>query len=208
VHEELRREIGGVALRLCREVGYEGVGTVEFLLEPDGSYFFMEMNTRIQVEHPVTEVVTGIDMIKEQIRIAAGEPTTVPKKELRLRGHAIECRINAEDPETFLPSPGSITAFHLPMGPGVRVDTAAHTDCRVHPWYDSLIVKLIAHGRDRREAVSRMARCLEMTVIEGIRTTVPLHKRIVADPAFRRGETHTHFLERLLHPEPPGGQAG
>jgi acetyl-CoA carboxylase biotin carboxylase subunit len=125
----------------------------------------------------------------------------VPVKAMNLRGHAIECRINAEDPESFLPSPGLINAFHLPMGPGVRVDTAAHTGCRISPFYDSLIAKLIAHGRDRDEAISRMERCLEGTVIEGIRTTVPLHQRILADPAFRRGETDTGFMERLLHPE-------
>ena len=198
VDEKLRKKMGDCATRITKEVAYVGAGTVEFLLDEDGKFYFMEMNTRIQVEHPVTEMVTGFDLVKEQIRVAAGEPLSFPEKNLRLRGHAIECRINAEDPETFYPSPGTIHSFHLPGGPGVRVDTAAHQNCRVSPYYDSLLAKIIAHGRDRREAISRMLRCLETTVIEGIRTTIPLHAKILTDPDFVEGNLSTGFMERFM----------
>jgi acetyl-CoA carboxylase biotin carboxylase subunit len=157
----------------------------------------MEKNTRIQVEHPVTEFVTGIDLVKEQLRIAAGEPLGYTQRQVTFRGASIECRINAEDPETFLPSPGIIHAFHPPGGPGVRVDTAAHAECQVSPYYDSLIAKLVVHGRDREEALNRMNRSLEFFVVEGIKTTIPLHLRIIQDPDFRAGRYSTRFLDRF-----------
>jgi acetyl-CoA carboxylase biotin carboxylase subunit len=156
----------------------------------------MEVNTRIQVEHPVTEMVTGIDIVKEQIRIAAGERVSFRQSEVTFTGHSIECRINAEDPDTFVPSPGTIHAFSLPGGPGVRIDTAAHAECTIPPYYDSMIAKVIVHGRDRQEAIARMKRTLEMSVIEGIRTTIPLHLRILNEADFVAGRLNTHFMER------------
>jgi acetyl-CoA carboxylase, biotin carboxylase subunit len=195
---KLRRRMGEAALKVGRSVGYQNAGTVEFLLDEDGRYFFIEMNTRIQVEHPVTEMVTGIDLIKEQIKIAAGESLAFRQEDIQHTGHSIECRINAEDPETFAPSPGTITTFHLPGGPGVRVDTAAHPECRISPYYDSMIAKLITRGNNRMEAISRMRRSLEVLVVEGIRTNVPLHRRILKDPDFIRGNLDTGYLERLL----------
>src|SRR5882672_3450421 len=167
----------------------------------------MEMNTRIQVEHPITEMVTGIDLIKEQIKIAAGESLAFRQEDIVHTGHAIECRINAEDPETFAPSPGTITTFHLPGGPGVRVDTAAHPECRISPYYDSMIAKLITRGNNRMEAISRMRRSLEVMVVEGIRTNLPLHRRILNDPDFIRGNLHTGYLERLLERRGPAAVA-
>ena len=158
----------------------------------------MEMNTRIQVEHPVTEMVTGTDLVKDQIRVAGGAPLGYRQKDVFVRGASIECRINAEDPISFIPSPGKIRAFHVPGGPGVRVDTAAHADCNVQPYYDSLIAKIIVHGRDRKEAIDRMRRCLHLTVIEGVKTTIPLHLRILDDPDFRAGNYSTRFLERFV----------
>jgi acetyl-CoA carboxylase biotin carboxylase subunit len=163
------------------------------------------MNTRIQVEHPVTEMVMGFDLVKEQIRVAAGEPLSLPEGDLEPRGHAIEFRINAEDPVTFVPSPGTITAFHTPGGPGVRVDTAAHAQCRISPYYDSLVAKIVVHCKDRADAVARGRRALDMTIIEGIQTNVDLHRRILDQPAFRKGEISTRFLDDLLH-APPGDQ--
>jgi acetyl-CoA carboxylase, biotin carboxylase subunit len=156
------------------------------------------MNTRIQVEHPVTEMVTGIDLIKEQIKIAAGESLGFRQEDIQHTGHSIECRINAEDPVTFVPSPGTITTFHLPGGPGVRVDTAAHPECRIPPYYDSMIAKLITRGNNRMEAISRMRRSLEVMVVEGIKTNIALHRRVLSDPDFVRGNFDTGFLERLL----------
>jgi len=210
VDEDLRQLLGGSAVRICEEIGYEGAGTVEFLLDEDGSHYFMEMNTRIQVEHPVTEMVMGFDLVKEQIRVAAGEPLSLPPGDLKPRGHAIEFRINAEDPETFVPSPGTITAFHAPGGPGVRVDTAAHAQCRISPYYDSLVAKIVVHGKDRADAIARGRRALDMTIIEGIQTNVDLHRRILAEPAFREGNFSTRFLDDLLHPEREGegGETG
>ena len=158
----------------------------------------MEANTRLQVEHPVTEMVTGVDIVKEQIRIASGERLGFKQSEITFTGHSIECRVNAEDPETFVPSPGLIHAFSVPGGPGVRVETFAHSDCTVSPYYDSMIAKIIVHGRDRQEAIARMKRTLEMTVIEGIKTSIPLHLRILADPEFVAGKVSTAFMERLL----------
>ena len=193
-----RTELGRRVVDALRKVGYSNAGTVEFLMDEDGSFYFIEMNARIQVEHPVTELVTGVDLIKSQIRIAAGEKLDAAVGPLEFRGHSIECRINAEDPETFVPSAGRITAFNLPGGPGVRVDTAAHADAMIPPYYDSLIAKLIVHGGDRAEAVARMRRALEMFFVEGIKTSIPLHQRIFAEPDFVAGHLDTHFLERLL----------
>jgi len=193
-----RKELGTKVMKALEGVGYTNAGTVEFLMDEDGSLYFIEMNTRIQVEHPVTELVTGVDLVKAQIRIAAGERLEEAVGEMAFSGHAIECRINAEDPETFVPSAGRITTFQPPGGTGVRVDSAAYTDAVIPPYYDSLVAKLIVKGRDRAEAISRMKRALEMFAIEGIKTSIPLHRRILADAEFVRGRLDTHFIERLL----------
>jgi len=183
-------------------VGYTNAGTVEFLMDESGNLFFIEVNARIQVEHPVTEMVTGVDIVKSQILVAAGEPLPkILEGPVRPQGHAIECRINAENPETFAPSPGRITALNLPGGIGVRVDTAAFSDCVIPPYYDSLVAKLIAHGHDRAEAIDRMNRALDLFIVEGIYTSIPLHKRILADPDFLAGRFDTDFVQRFL---PPG----
>jgi acetyl-CoA carboxylase biotin carboxylase subunit len=195
---KLRKELGAKVVKALIKIGYTNAGTVEFLMDEDGSIYFIEMNTRIQVEHPVTELVTGVDLIKAQIRIAAGERLQDATGEIHFSGHAIECRINAEDPETFVPSAGRITTFQAPGGTGVRVDSAAHADAVIPPYYDSMIAKLIVKGRDRGEAIGRMKRALEMFVIEGIRTSIPLHRRILADPDFAAGRFDTHFIDRLL----------
>jgi len=195
--DELRRRMGESAVRLCQEVGYQNAGTIEFLLDEDGKFYFMEMNTRIQVEHPVTEMVSGVDLVRLQIEVAAGARLTIPSG-LPARGHAIECRINAEDPERFRPSPGKITTFHAPGGPGVRIDTHAYEDYVIPPFYDSLVGKLIVHDKDRPAAIARMARALEFFVIDGIKTTIPLHQEILEDEAFRAGDLSTHFMERFL----------
>jgi acetyl-CoA carboxylase biotin carboxylase subunit len=194
ISDETRRAMGEAAIRLCQAVSYVNAGTIEFLYQ-DGQFFFMEMNTRIQVEHPVTEEVTGIDLVKEQIRVADGEPLSMPQREFRLRGHAIEFRINAEDPKTFAPNPGKIREFHLPGGPGVRVDTAAYRDYVVPPHYDSLIAKLIVRGKDRQEAMARGRRALELFIIEGVKTSIPLHRAILESPRFQRGDFSTRFME-------------
>ncbi|HLF56848.1 MAG TPA: acetyl-CoA carboxylase biotin carboxylase subunit [Thermoanaerobaculia bacterium] len=191
---ELRERMGEASVKLCAHVGYENAGTIEYLLDREGRFYFMEMNTRIQVEHPVTEMVTGVDLVKLQIAVAAGEPLGI-RSGLQPRGHAIECRINAEDPRTFAPSPGKMTTFHLPGGPGVRVDTHGYEDYVVPPHYDSLVAKLIAHGGSRAEAIARMQRALDFFVVEGIRTSIPLHKEILNDPVFRSGRLSTRFLE-------------
>jgi acetyl-CoA carboxylase biotin carboxylase subunit len=193
-----RKELGAKVVRALEKIGYTNAGTVEFLMDQDGSIYFIEMNTRIQVEHPVTEMVTGVDLIKAQIRIAAGERLEDAAGEIQFSGHAIECRINAEDPETFVPSAGRITTFQPPGGTGVRVDSATHADAIIPPYYDSLIAKLIVRGRDRTEAVGRMRRALEMFVIEGIKTSIPLHRRIFANADFAAGILDTHFIENLL----------
>jgi acetyl-CoA carboxylase biotin carboxylase subunit len=166
----------------------------------------MEANTRLQVEHPVTEMVTGIDIVKEQIRIAAGERLSFKQSEVTFTGHSIECRVNAEDPDTFVPSPGVIHVFATPGGPGVRVETFAHSECTISPYYDSMIAKIIVHGRDRQEAIARMKRTLEMTVIEGIKTSIPMHLRIVNDPDFIAGKLSTSFMERFLSRPGTGGR--
>jgi acetyl-CoA carboxylase biotin carboxylase subunit len=205
----LRASMARAATAGARAAGYTNAGTMEFLLDGDGRFYFIEMNARIQVEHPVTEMVTGIDLIKEQIRIAAGEPLGYTQRQVQWRGHSIECRINAECPDTFLPSPGLIRSFHLPGGPGVRIDTAAHSQCRISPHYDSMIAKLITFGNDRAEAIFRMRRSLEVMVVEGIKTNIPLHLRILNDPDFLIGRLSTRFLDRLLAPaaEDAGGAA-
>jgi acetyl-CoA carboxylase, biotin carboxylase subunit len=196
VTPDLRAEIGKLVVKAARNVNYSSAGTMEFVFDNQGRYYFMEMNTRIQVEHPVTEMVTGIDLVKEQIRIASREELGYGQEDIVFRGSAMECRINAECPDTFFPSPGTLKTFHPPMGAGVRVDTAAYSECVVTPYYDSLIAKIIAHGRDRRETIRRMLRALEMTVVEGVKTTIPLHQRILQDEDFRSGRINTHFLER------------
>ncbi len=203
--EKVRRKMGGVVVDAARALQYTNAGTFEFLMDGDGRFYFMEVNTRLQVEHPVTEMVTGIDIVKEQIRIAAGERLSFKQSEITFTGHAIECRINAEDPETFAPSPGTIHAFSAPGGPGVRIDTAVHTDCTIPPYYDSMIAKVIVHGRDRQEAIARMRRTLDMTVIEGIKTSIPLHLKILADGDFQAGRLSTSFMERF---QAPGGGKG
>jgi acetyl-CoA carboxylase biotin carboxylase subunit len=192
-----RDAMTGAALGIASAVGYENAGTIEFLLDRDGAFYFIEMNTRIQVEHPVTELVTGIDLVKEQLRVARGEPLSVRQDEVAVTGAAIEVRINAEDPERdFLPSPGEITAFELPGGPGVRVDTAGYAGYHVPPFYDSLVAKLICSGRDRAEAIARTRRALEEFVVGGIRTTISFHLELLADPAVEAGDYHVEFLER------------
>jgi acetyl-CoA carboxylase biotin carboxylase subunit len=201
VSPRLRKKMGRTAVEAAAAVQYVNAGTIEFLLDGDGSYYFMEMNTRIQVEHGVTELVTGRDLVKEQIHVATGEPLSFSQKEIRIEGHAIECRINAEDPDTFVPSPGTIRHFHPPGGPGVRVDTFAHEGCDVSPYYDSMIAKLMTHGRSRTEAIARMKRSLEMMVVEGISTSIPLHQRILEDPDFVAGRFDTRFMERFLVPK-------
>jgi acetyl-CoA carboxylase biotin carboxylase subunit len=196
---EMRAEMGRAAVAATRAVRYENAGTVEFLLGDDGQFYFMEMNTRIQVEHPITELVTGVDLLKEQLRIAAGEPISIPKrKQVKPVGHAIELRINAEDPETFAPSPGQITRLSFPGGPGVRIDSHVYAGYTIPPFYDSLIAKMIVHGKDREEAIVRCRRALDMLVIEGVKTSANLHRRILADHEFRAGRFDTHFMERLL----------
>ncbi len=205
--DKVRRKMGALVVDAARAVQYTNAGTFEFLMDEDGKFYFMEVNTRLQVEHPVTEMVTGIDIVKEQIRVAAGERLSMKQSEVTFTGHSIECRINAEDPETFAPSPGLIHVFSVPGGPGVRVDTAAHSDCMVSPYYDSMIAKIIVHGRDRHEAIARMRRTLEMTVVEGIRTSLPLHLRILAEADFVAGRLSTAFMERF-QPARPGSGAG
>jgi acetyl-CoA carboxylase biotin carboxylase subunit len=195
--DELRSSMGDAAVKLTREAGYVNAGTVEFLLDAEGNFFFMEMNTRIQVEHPVTEMVTGVDLVKEQIRISAGHPLGITQDDVKIQGHSIECRINAEDPVDHRPSPGTISFYYAPGGPGIRVDSAAFQHYYITPHYDSMIAKLIAHGKDREEAVARMQRALEEFVIEGIKTTIPLHERILATMKFRKGEYGTDFIETL-----------
>jgi len=196
--EKMRRRMGSIVIDAAKAVQYANAGTFEFLMDPDGHFYFMEANTRLQVEHPVTEMVTGIDIVKEQIRIACGERLWFKQSEVTFTGHSIECRINAEDPDTFVPSPGVIHVFSVPGGPGVRVETAAHSDCTISPYYDSMIAKVVVHGRDRQEAIARMRRTLEMTVVEGIKTTIPLHLRILSDPEFAAGKLSTSFMDRFL----------
>ncbi|HSW49872.1 MAG TPA: acetyl-CoA carboxylase biotin carboxylase subunit [Bryobacteraceae bacterium] len=200
VDQTLRQEMSDRLRKAMHDVGYTNAGTVEFVMDQSGKLYFIEVNARIQVEHPVTEAVMGIDLVKGQIMVAAGEPlsSVSPKSPLLPRGHAIECRINAEDPETFAPSPGRITSLNIPGGPGVRVDTAAYSGCVIPPYYDSLIAKLITSGRNRAEAIARMNRALETFVVEGIHTSIPLHQKILADPDFQAGRFDTTFVTRFM----------
>ena len=199
VSQELRERIGGILEKTMREIGYVNAGTVEFLMDKDKNLHFIEMNTRIQVEHPVTEMITDVDLVKSQIMIAAGARLDeVLQGKVIHRGHAIECRINAEHPEKFTPSAGKITAFHVPGGTGVRVDTNVYSEAVVPPYYDSMVAKLVVRGKDRNEAISRMSRALEMFIVEGIHTTIPLHRKIMKDPEFIAGRFDTGFMERFL----------
>ncbi|MCP3676632.1 MAG: acetyl-CoA carboxylase biotin carboxylase subunit [Deltaproteobacteria bacterium] len=197
VSDRLRRQMGDAALRLVKEIGYSNVGTVEFLLDKDKHFYFMEMNTRIQVEHPVTEEVTGIDLIKEQIRIAGGERLGIKQRHINIKGHSIECRINAEDPDTFVPSPGMITEFNVPGGLGVRVDSAVYSNYLITPHYDSMIAKLIVHAHTRQDAIERMRRALEEFSIQGIKTNIPLHLKIIKEHDFIEGRVTIDFLSRF-----------
>jgi acetyl-CoA carboxylase biotin carboxylase subunit len=199
VTPKMREEIGRTLCHCLREIGYQNAGTVEFLMDEKGQLHFIEMNTRIQVEHPITEAITGVDMVKAQLLIASGErlDAILPAK-LEIRGHAIECRINAEHPEKFTPSAGRITAFNVPGGNGVRVDTAQYAEGVVPPYYDSLIAKLVVHGRDRAEAIAKMERALSQFIVLGIDTSIALHQAIFADPAFRAGHFDTSFMEHFL----------
>ncbi|MGD8547222.1 MAG: acetyl-CoA carboxylase biotin carboxylase subunit [Thiohalophilus sp.] len=197
ITEKMRKKIGERCAEACRDIGYRGAGTFEFLYQ-DGEFYFIEMNTRIQVEHPVTEMITGVDIVREQLLIASGEKLQYSQKDIEIRGHAVECRINAEDPEKFIPSPGTITSYHAPGGPGIRVDTHIYNGYRVPPYYDSMIGKLIAYGETRDIALSRMRTALSEVVIEGIKTNIPLHQELIRDAAFRAGGTNIHYLEKLL----------
>jgi len=197
ISEEVRARIGERCAEACRQIGYRGAGTFEFLYE-NGEFYFIEMNTRVQVEHPVTEMITGVDIVKEQLLIAGGYPLSYKQKDIQVRGHAIECRINAEDPDNFMPSPGDITAFHVPGGPGVRVDTHIYDGYRVPPYYDSMIGKLITHGENRDVAIARMRGALSEMVISGIKTNIPLQARNMADDKFAAGGVNIHYLEKKL----------
>jgi acetyl-CoA carboxylase biotin carboxylase subunit len=195
---ELRAQMGAAAVAACKRIGYSSAGTFEFLLDENDRFYFMEMNTRIQVEHPVTEMVTLADIVRNQIRIAEGEELGYTQEDVLIVGHSIECRINAEDPNTFVPSPGTITACNLPGGPGVRVDTHIYPGYVVPPFYDSMVAKLIVHARTRNLAIARMKRALEVMVIEGIKTTIPLHLKIMDDPKFQSGQFSTKYMEEFL----------
>ncbi|MBP6703410.1 MAG: acetyl-CoA carboxylase biotin carboxylase subunit [Vicinamibacteria bacterium] len=198
MNEKLRRRMGKTATDAAAAVNYSNAGTIEFLLDAQGNYYFMEMNTRIQVEHGVTELVTGRDLVKEQILVAAEQPLSFRQADVGLVGHALECRINAEDPRTFAPSPGLIKHFWVPGGPGIRVDTFAHEGCEVSPYYDSMVAKLMTFGKDRTEAIARMRRALDTMVVEGIKTSIPLQRQIMDDPDFISGKLDTGFMERFL----------
>jgi acetyl-CoA carboxylase, biotin carboxylase subunit len=200
VTEKFRKKIGEYAVKAARAFKYRNAGTIEFIVDTEGNVYFMEINTRLQVEHPVTEYVSGVDIVKEQIKIAAGFPLEFKQPQVKLSGHSIECRINAEDPERFIPCPGRITFLSLPGGPGVRVDTAAYNGCVIPSHYDSLVAKLIVFGRDRSEAIARLRRALDEFVIEGIKTTIPFHKKVLNDPDFIKGSFTTGFVEKMNAP--------
>jgi acetyl-CoA carboxylase biotin carboxylase subunit len=197
ITKKQRKRIGERCVKACEDIGYRSAGTFEFLYQ-DNEFYFIEMNTRLQVEHPVTEMITGIDIVREQLRIAAGEPLSITQDDVRFQGHAIECRMNAEDPKTFMPSPGLITLWHAPGGPGVRVDSHVYSGYKVPPFYDSMIGKVIAHGGDRDAAIARMKNALTELVIEGIKTNIPLHQEIFQHAAFQAGGTDIHYLEKRL----------
>ena len=194
---EIRASIGAKVVKACQDMRYRGAGTFEFLYE-NGEFYFIEMNTRVQVEHPVTEMITGVDIIKEQLRVAAGYPLSVKQTDIQIKGHAIECRINAEDPKTFAPSPGTISVFHAPGGSGIRVESHIYASYKVPPHYDSMIGKLIAYGDDRENALARMKQALDEIVIEGIKTNIPLHRDLIIDGGFMKGGTNIHYLEKRL----------
>lgn len=198
ISEKKRKLIGQQCVKACKKIGYRGAGTFEFLYQ-DGEFYFIEMNTRVQVEHPVTEMITGIDIVKEQLKIAAGLPLSVTQSEINLTGHSIECRINAEDPKTFMPSPGTISWFHAPGGPGIRLDSHIYSTYKVPPNYDSLIGKLIAYGNTREEAIARMRQALDEIVIDGIKTNIPLHQDLIRDANFKNGGTTIHYLEDKIN---------
>ncbi len=198
VDPEMRAAMGAAAVNAAKAIGYNTAGTVEFLADNEKNFYFIEMNTRIQVEHPVTEMVTGVDLVKQMIRSAAGEPLPFTQEDIKMKGHAIECRINAEDPVTFAPSPGTITGYHEPGGLGVRVDSWVHDRAKVLPYYDSLLAKLVVWGADRDEAIARMSWALDEYIVEGIRTTVPFHRKVMRDPVFRSGDLDTGFIDRFL----------
>lgn len=200
ISEQMRRHIGERCVQACKEIGYRGAGTFEFLYEK-GEFYFIEMNTRVQVEHPVTELITGVDIIKEQLRIASNQPLSFKQEDIKLNGHSIECRINAEDPDTFIPSPGVIQRYHAPGGPGIRIDSHIYATYKVPPYYDSMIGKLITHGETREVAIARMQMALEEIVIDGIKTNIPLQKRILADANFQKGGTNIHYLEEHMFGE-------
>lgn len=195
-----RQEIGMLCVKACQGLNYRGAGTLEFLYE-NGKFYFIEMNTRVQVEHPVTEMITSVDIVKQQLLIASGEPLTYQQEDIKIHGHAIECRINAEDPKTFMPCPGTINLFHAPGGPGIRVDSHIYNGYQVPPYYDSLIGKLISYGENREFALRRMENALEEILVEGIKTNIPLHQHVLSTPDFRAGGTNIHFLEKLMHQE-------
>ncbi|MCK5829409.1 MAG: acetyl-CoA carboxylase biotin carboxylase subunit [Methylococcales bacterium] len=197
ISDELRSEMGDLCTKACKDIGYLGAGTFEFLFEKD-EFYFIEMNTRVQVEHPVTEMITGVDIVKEQLRIAAGEPLSLSQDQVTFTGHAIECRLNAEDPKTFMPCPGTIEQFHMPGGPGIRCETHIYNGYKVPPYYDSMIGKLIAHGDDRKSAIARMQTALHEMIIDGIKTNIPLQMDIMADNAFASGSQNIHYLEKKL----------
>lgn len=197
ISEEQRKKIGSICVKACEKMKYRGAGTFEFLYE-NGQFYFIEMNTRVQVEHPVTEMITGVDIVKEQICIAAGYPLSIRQKDITIRGHAIECRINAEDPETFIPSPGTVHLYHTPGGPGIRVDSHLYSSYRVPPNYDSMIGKIIAYGDTREVALARMRNALNELVIDGIKTNIPLHRRILDNADFIKGGTNIHYLEKAI----------
>ncbi|MGR9115597.1 MAG: acetyl-CoA carboxylase biotin carboxylase subunit [Gammaproteobacteria bacterium] len=197
ITEEQRQQMGELCAKACRDIGYLGAGTFEFLYEK-GEFYFIEMNTRVQVEHPVTEMVTGFDIVKEQLRIAAGLPLSITQEQVTIRGHAVECRLNAEDSKTFMPSPGTINQFHMPGGPGIRCETHIYNGYKVPPYYDSMIGKLIAHGEDRNSAIARMNTALNEMVIDGIKTNIQLQKEIMSDAGFIDGQRNIHYLEKML----------
>ncbi len=207
VDAKLRKKMGEAAVRGARAVGYDSAGTMEFLVDGQGNFFFIEMNTRIQVEHPVTEMVTGIDLIKEQIRVAAGQKLPFSQEEIHWKGHAIECRVNAEDPDRdFMPCPGQVMLYHPPGGPNVRVDSHLYSGYRVPPYYDSLLAKVITHGNSRREAIQSMLRALEEMAVEPLKTTIPFHRKVLTDPSFLQGKYSTHFVERYSPSQKPAGE--
>jgi acetyl-CoA carboxylase biotin carboxylase subunit len=209
VDAKMRKKMGEVAVRGARAVNYDSVGTIEFLVDAHGNFYFMEMNTRVQVEHPVTEMVTGIDLIKEQIRVAAGAKLSFTQEEVHWKGHAIECRINAEDPDRdFMPCPGQVTFYHPPGGPGIRVDSHLYTGYRVPPHYDSLLAKVIVYGATRKEAIQTMLRALDEMAVDPLKTTIPFHRKVLNDPSFVAGQSSTHFIERFSAQKPAAELVG